>query len=159
MVTDGDDDIVGLLAYALFKQNIREDASRGVRLDGALRDPTPVTVNLFRSSAEQRLTAFAASAIDGARGEIQESAVLGAVQQLESNLTAHVSNRTGAGAAILTNIAGWAVTGFMTIIIILLLAVTGAGQRMMDGLSNSLERAVAPSSPSDGGSIPPTGAN
>lgn len=144
MVSEGADDIVGLLAYALLKQNIREDASRGVHIDGALRDPTPITVNLYRSSAEQRLSAFAASAIDEARGEIQESAVLSAVQQLESNLTAHVTNRTGVGSAILTNIAAWAVTGFITIIIILLLAVSGAGERMLNGVSASLEHAVTP---------------
>jgi hypothetical protein len=67
MVTEGDDDIVGLLAYALLKQNIREEASRGIPVDRAFRNPSAVTISLYRGSAESKLNAFASRVIDEAR--------------------------------------------------------------------------------------------
>lgn len=142
MVTEGPDDIVGLLAYALLKQNIREEARQGVRGDSALRNPTRVTVNLYRTSAMSRLNDFAAQAIDEARSEIQESAVLGHLRATESALKAHVTAATGTGRAIWTNLVAWLLTGALTIITILLLAMTNAQEKFVDRLSHAVSDAV-----------------
>ncbi|CAN7499706.1 hypothetical protein LJR228_003398 [Mesorhizobium caraganae] len=157
MVTEGPDDIVGLLAYALLKQNIREEAARGIRTEGSFRDPTAVTVNLYRSSAEQRLGSFAGSAIDEARPEIQESVILSTIRGLESDLVSHINSRTGTLTAIWTNLVAWMMTGFLTAVVILLLAVTGAGDRLVEKISDALGNAAV--SADEGKSTPPVPAS
>src|SRR5215213_2179102 len=66
------EDIVGLLAYALYKKGIWEiSASGSSSLPRANRDPSPPTeIAVYRESARQRLQALAASAIADVTPEI-----------------------------------------------------------------------------------------
>lgn len=148
-MVEGPNDIVGLLAYALFKQNIREEARQGVKTDGSLRNPSDVTVGLFRSSAEQQLNAFASAAIDQATPEIRESAILSAIWKLEANLKTHVTSRTGIGGAIWSNVIAWVVTIVLSTAIVVGLAVSRVGDRMMERFSDLLApaNAVVPADP------------
>lgn len=78
--------MVGLLAYALYKQSIREDIARGRLVDGSSRDPSPTTVNVFRHSADRILQEFAASAIEEARPDFERSSLAAKVDALEARV-------------------------------------------------------------------------
>ncbi|WP_349601241.1 hypothetical protein [Azospirillum argentinense] len=124
-MVQGSDDTVGLLAYALFKQAIREDAARGVRTNGATRDPTATMVEVFRSSAKRRLEEFANKAIVEATPDLQQSGFSNAVTALTQNLDAvqanlmtHVEQRTNWKSAIGTNLVAWVITLAVTVLIL-----------------------------------------
>ncbi len=142
MVVEGPDDIVGLLAYALLKQSLREEAAKGVLVKSAFRDPGAHTVSLYRGSAERMLNAFATSAIDEARPEIQKSAALNKIATAESNIVNHVTNRTGTGAAIAINLAAWLISLAIAGIILGAAAVSGVADAMLDRIDSAAERAV-----------------
>jgi hypothetical protein len=154
MVVEGPDDIVGLLAYALLKQSLREEAAKGVLVKSAFRDPGAHTVSLYRGSAERMLNAFATSAIDEARPEIQESAALNQIATAESNIVSHVTNRTGAGAAIAINLAAWLISLAIAGIILGAAAVNGVADAMLDRIDSAAERAVGDSAAQPTGPSP-----
>ena len=53
---DGQDDLIGLIAYALYKQNLREVALSGRLLPiASTRVPTPTEVSTYQGDAERRL--------------------------------------------------------------------------------------------------------
>lgn len=119
------DDTVGLLAYALFKQSIREDAARGVRSNGATRNPTPTTIEVYRNSAKRRLQDFANKAIEEATPDLQQSAYTNAISTLNANLStvqanlmSHVDRRTSMWGAIVTNIVATILILAITVLII-----------------------------------------
>ena len=64
-LTEGDyDDVVGLLAYALYKKAIWEAVANGTRpTPGPNRNPQTTEVQAYRSAAERRLQKFAAQAV------------------------------------------------------------------------------------------------
>ena len=113
--------MVGLLGYALYKQSIREDRSRGRPVDGSTRDPSPTTVSVFRHSADRILQEFAASAIEEARPDFERSSLASKIDAMESRITSHVDRRTSGLAAILQSVAAWFVTVILTIALLLAL--------------------------------------
>lgn len=116
MTRDNPDDVIGLVAYALYKKMIREDVIEGVRIAGKAKNPSDATVEFYRNSAQQVLQTFAANAIDEAAPEIQQSALLDRVETMGSELQQHITKSTGTGRAIWTNIVGWAVTIAFTVL-------------------------------------------
>lgn len=123
MTGDNPEDIVGLLAYALFKKTVREEVRDGQRAAGAPKNPTPGTVKLYRDAAEQQLQTFAAGAIDEATPEVRQSAMLDRLETMGSELQRHVTAATGTGRAIWTNFLGWALTLAFSVLILVSLRI------------------------------------
>ncbi len=128
---DGPDDIVGLLAYALFKQSVREAAINGNSIDTKSRDLPEATVIAFRSSAEKIIEQVVGDAITTATPEIQNAATVSRIDAVHSDLIAvigrertmietHVTNRTGFIAAFATNVLAWVVSLIIAFLILYL---------------------------------------
>jgi len=116
MVED-DGDIVGLIAYALFKQSVREAVSQG-QMSALSRNPPASVVKTYRLSAERMLEEFATSIADDQRAEILESATIQAMNAASRDIKGHMSARTGFGQALLTNVIAWMITLAITVSII-----------------------------------------
>ena len=128
---------MGLVAYALFKQAIREDAAAGAAVSGDARNPSPTTVKTYRAAAEQLLTNVVDRALDAATPDLQQSAVLSAVEGAVGEIRGHVTDRTGFGSALLTNLIAWVVTLAIATLVLFLAArpsveqtVAGAADRV-----------------------------
>jgi hypothetical protein len=120
-IVQGPEDIVGLLAYALYKEAIREEARQGGAVDGSTRNPPPATVTAFRMAAEQRLTEVVKRGIEEAIPDIQQNAFTSAIAGLESEVKSHIDQRTSFATALFTNIIAWLTTLAIAAIIIFLL--------------------------------------
>lgn len=112
-----DNDLVGLLAYALFKQSVREAVQQG-QTSPFSRNPPASVVNTYRLSATRRLEQFAASVVDDQKIELLDSTTVEAVRNAASDIKVHVSQRTNFGSALLTNIIAWLVTLAITVAVI-----------------------------------------
>lgn len=123
VASEGDEeDVVGLVAYALFKQAIREEAASGAVVAGDARNPSTTTVKTYRAAAEQLLTGIVDRALDAATPDIQQSAVLTAIEGAAGQIKAHVTDRTEFGSALLTNLLAWAITLAIATLILILAA-------------------------------------
>jgi hypothetical protein len=125
------EDIVGLLAYAKFKQSVHEAACNGNIMDRPSRNLTPAMVDVLRSAAEQLIGQVVEDGIQAAAPEIEKSALktameaqftdMGATIKSErANVTDHIDRRTSFLNAFLTNIAAWAVTLLVAVVIVYL---------------------------------------
>jgi hypothetical protein len=113
------DDLIGLIAYALYKQNLREVAISGRPLPlAAARVPTPTEVSAYRGDAERKLQTFAANAVDMATPDIVERGVGTAIDAATLQLTEVINRRTSARVAIATNIAAWVITLAITVLLL-----------------------------------------
>jgi hypothetical protein len=145
------DDVVGLLAYALYKEAVREEVSQGAAPNPAARNPPNAVVKIYREAAEQRLSVVINGGIAQATPDIEAAAIGNVVKASENMITTkldgvttrleeHVNKRTGFLSSITTNLIAWLLSLAITIIILLLAnrggieeaAVNGA-QRLMDG--------------------------
>lgn len=125
LVTLGDGDIVGLLAYALFKQAIRETAIDGTIPPGVERNPSPTTVKVHRDAAEQMLSGVVDNAIEAARPDLEASALRQAVDDSRAAvvatadaINAHTDQRTQFWPAVLVGMVAWVGSLILTVIII-----------------------------------------
>jgi len=125
LVTNGEGDIVGLLAYALFKQSIREAAIAGNLSPAIQRNPSHTAVKVHRDAAEQMLSALVDTALEAARPELAESALRKAVEDSRNTIlttaaeiNAHTDQRTQFWTAVLAGGVSWVVSLILTIIII-----------------------------------------
>lgn len=118
-IVQDEDDVVGLLAYALYKRAIREDAQTGNRTNGDGRNPSKTVVQTYRQAAERTLSEVISSSLEAARPELQASAALDAIESSRANLSEHISRRTGFAQAIFTNVIAWALTLVLTVLILL----------------------------------------
>jgi hypothetical protein len=112
------DDTVGLLAYALYKQGIREEVKNGQTNHGPHRNPPPSTIDVYRQSAERRLQEFAAAAIDQARPQIVDARTIAALDEVKIEIVSCVNARTSTRSAIATNLIAWVISMALTILII-----------------------------------------
>lgn len=131
-LVQGADDVVGLLAYATYKQSLREAALAGQALpDRASRSLPPALVTALRSSAEQTLTRVVGDGIAQATPDIQNTAtiailgtnqaeLLTALQGERQRIEGHITARTGVLSSFLTNLAAWAVTLVIAVAILYL---------------------------------------
>lgn len=148
---------MGLLAYALYKQSVREEAVRGATNASAARNPTSATVNAFRQAAEQRLTEVVNRAIEGATPDIQASHFSAQLESFTQEVISTVERRTSFGAAIWPNLAAWALTAIATVIIVLLLTFPGmedSVRNRLDGLRNGQQLRVQELPPGRGTTQP-----
>lgn len=131
-LVQGADDVVGLLAYATYKQSVREAVLAGQAVTNrASRNLPPAMVGALRSSAEQMLTKIVSDGITQATPDIQNTAtiatlnsnraeVLNALQGERQRIESHVTTRTGFLSSFLTNLMAWAVTLVIAVAILYL---------------------------------------
>lgn len=141
-------DVVGLLAYATFKQSIREAALEGQAVaDRASRNLTPSMVSALRSAAEQTLTEIVSDGIKQATPDIQNTAtiatmnghrveILNTLQQERQQIEKHVTARTGFLGAFLTNLAAWVLTLIIAVAILYLANSPSIEKTIVDTLDD-----------------------
>lgn len=137
-IVQDEDDVVGLLAYALYKRAIREEAQSGQRSNGDTRNPSRTVVQTYRQAAERTLSEVIENALQAARPELQASAALDAIETSRAGLSEHITRRTGIGQAILVNIVAWALTLVLTVLILFLASRPDLGEI----LTKSVEKAA-----------------
>lgn len=116
-MTKGDhNDLIGLVAYARYKQMVRDEVLQGQRTAGTPKNPSDQVVEFYRNAARQELQTFAAYAIDEATEEIQRSAILDRFDRATSEIKQHISQSTGPLRAIVTNVIAWAFTLIITVL-------------------------------------------
>lgn len=111
-------DTVGLLAYALFKQSIRETAQNGGYIRPLPRDLSLTEITTYRHAAESIIGTAVERTLTQNLPEIQQSAAIETVKAEAASVRAHVDSRTGFGMALLTNIVAWTVTLAITVLVI-----------------------------------------
>jgi hypothetical protein len=125
-----DRDVVGLLAYALFKQSVWEQAQDGPPWARADRNLTPALVSAFRNDAERRITQVVASGIAAATPDIERTAQIAAIEaskesysaaltSARSDILTQINRRTSVWPAFGINLLAWVVTLALTVLIIL----------------------------------------
>jgi hypothetical protein len=130
-IVNGPDDVVGLLAYALFKEAVRERVSQGEPSNNVHRNPPASEVKIYREAAEQRLANIIDNGIAQATAGIQVNAVGSAIKStelvLDSSIDAAVAriekkitDRTGMAGAVATNVVAWIISLAITIVILVL---------------------------------------
>jgi hypothetical protein len=142
-IVQDEEDVVGLLAYALYKRAIREDAQQGQRSNGDTRNPSRTVVETYRQAAERTLSGVIAGSLEAARPELQISAASDAIENAEVRIIGHVSSRTSFGQALLTNIVAWGFTLFVTVLI--LMVSRGPGPE--ETLSSAATKILGPEAP------------
>lgn len=155
------DDVVGLLAYATYKQSIRENALAGQAVsDRSSRDLAPALVGALRLAAEQTITEIVNSGITQATPDIQNTAtiatlnghrteVLSALQTERQRIESHITSRTGFLSAFLTNLTAWAATLVVAVAILYL----ASRPSVESTLSSSMEKPPVKPAPAN---PPPT---
>lgn len=150
------DDIVGLIAYAKYKESVREGAIQGNLANLAARNLTPVMVNMLRSAAKQMIAQVVSDGIAATTPEIQQTAAVNAVNSTKEEVKAavekcrsdtarklgeerqkietHVTKRTGFLGQFLTNMLAWIVS----LIIIVLVVLSRQGQNVEDAVIDAV---------------------
>lgn len=120
-IVQDDGDVVGLLAYALYKRTIREDTEQGQRMPGDTRSPPRTVVETYRQVAERVISGVIDASLEAAKPELHElqmSAALDAIETVRLDVREHVTNRTGFMPAIVTNVLAWAFSLLITVLIL-----------------------------------------
>jgi hypothetical protein len=118
-LVEGPTDLVGLVAYALYKQAIREAGMGGRPMMPPLhRFPIPTERSAYRGDAERRLQAFAALATEQATPGIITKGVELTVEAARIELIEALNRRTSFTAAILSNLAAWVITLAVTVLLL-----------------------------------------
>jgi hypothetical protein len=135
-------DTVGLLAYALFKQSIREAAQNGGFIRPLPRELSTTEITTYRHAAESIIGNAVERTLTQNLPEIQQSAAIETVKAEAVSLRAHIDARTGFGMALLTNIFAWIVTLAITVLIIWLSGAPDLG-KLLAGKEPAAEQASA----------------
>jgi hypothetical protein len=110
----GPEDVVGHIAYSLYKANIRERVRRGEEVPRTSRNPTKVEVEAFRQSAERVLEQYGQQIIADATPQIAEDARGTGTGEI----IAEIRNRTRAWPAIGYGVAAWFISILITIVVV-----------------------------------------
>lgn len=114
-----EDDVVGLLAYALYKQALREAVTQGrPHLLAPQRTPSPTERDAYRGAAERLLQRFAQASVDAARPEMLQSGFDVELRRAEGEIKQLVQARTTVWAAIGTNLVAWVITLAVTVLVV-----------------------------------------
>jgi len=158
-IVQDEDDVVGLLAYALYKRAIREDAQEGRRSSGDGRNPSRTVVETYRRAAEMTLSEVIQNSLEQARPELQVSAALDAVDGARSDIIEHVTRRTNWLPALVTNVVAWAFTLLIATLLLSSLgrpspeeAVSSAAQRAIGTVT---DEPASPATPEKSENLPP----
>ena len=117
-MTEGSGDVVGLLAYALYKQAIREAAMAGEPQTAASRNPTATAVEIHRAAAGRMLAEIMDETIERVRPEIEASALRRTIDEARAAIEGHVDDRTGFWTAVLAGGVSWVLSLLLTVLII-----------------------------------------
>lgn len=151
---EDEQDIEGLLAYALYKKSVRSRALDGRLEDRARRDPSDPELSVYRGAARSLLESFAQAAIIANTPQILDAAeverldslhsalerhtatvasvVVERTAALKSELSHHVTARTGYWGAIVTNLAAWLFTIIITAAALIGVSQPNVGARIGD---------------------------
>ena len=113
-LVQSDDDIVGLLAYSLFKASVRERVRTGQSVPRDLRTPTKAETNAYRGQAERILEEYANRAIEDAEPGIAARAQ----DDARSEIISTIRQRTGLWSNIVTGVVVWLVTIALTALVV-----------------------------------------
>lgn len=144
---------MGLLAYALYKQTVRESVASGrPPLLPAQRHPAPTERAAYRGDAERRLQNFAAAATDEATPEIIARGVGVAVDAARIDLIATINRRTSVWTAIGVNLAAWIITLAITVLLLVAIYLPNWQAALLE----HVKAVQTPSPPSGQGSATPS---
>lgn len=116
----GDDDLLGLLAYALYKKGIQQARADGRPVpNGVMRHPSSTEVQAYRSSAKDMLAVFGESAQNSARESILDGGLRPDLDKLRTDLQTHIDRRTSTWSAFLVNLAAWVASIGLTVLFFL----------------------------------------
>ncbi len=116
---DDPNDLVGLVAYALYKQTIREAAVSGRPMLQARHGFATATERAaYRGDAERRLQAFASDVTDQATPGIVARGVGLAVEAAKIELLQALNRRTSFWSAIVSNLVAWVITLAVTVLLL-----------------------------------------
>lgn len=138
-LVEDDNDTVGLLAYALFKRAIREEAQRGEIVAGHRRDPSPTVIKTYRQFAESIIAEAVERSLTDNLAELQQSAAIDAIGAAASDLKAHIDARTDFRSALLTSVIAWIVTLAITVLLVWLLGAPDPARLIADSARNAAE--------------------
>jgi len=115
-LTEGNhDDIVGLLAYALYKKSIREKALVGDYIPpSTARKLQPTEVQAYRGAAERKLDELGQKYVEAFTPEILQDATLNEI----SSVKRHIDDKTNWFISFLVNVGAWVFSLLLTMIII-----------------------------------------
>lgn len=115
----GETDLPGLLAYALYKQALRERTINGLPTPkGAERHPTRTEIDTYRGAADRRLQTFALSAIEETRPEIERAFIGAAITDAKKDIIRSIENGTSFWWGVTVNIVGWVSALGLTLLIL-----------------------------------------
>ncbi len=118
-LVESEDDITGLLAYALYKQAIREAARQGrVVHTSAQRSPVATEIAVFRGAADSKLYSFSTYIVDQSRAEIVNTAISADIVAMEGRLRTELRNATSWRNAIIINLLAWLLSIAITFLIV-----------------------------------------
>ena len=152
-----EDDLEGLLGYALFKESIRQDIKRGARQEGSRRDPSPATVTAFREQASNKLQDFAVGAIDEQRDALVEQcreAMLAEIEPMMSERTGelrtYVGQRTNVWTAAWVSFGASMVAWMLTLAVTVLILLARGGDLVAEAVSRVDQQSREQTMQSDG---------
>jgi uncharacterized membrane protein len=138
-------DLVGLLAYALYKQTIREAVCVGRPvLPPSHRFPATTERAAYRGDAERRLQSFAAAATDEATPDIIARGVGLAVEAAKIELIQTVYRRTHFLSAIGVNLAAWVITLAITVLLLVTVYLPSWQSNLVDRIKAAQAPPPAP---------------
>lgn len=124
---ESDADIVGLLAYALYKRDKREVAATGSLDHAHLRDHhktlTSGLQTQYRDSALRLLEEYSNAVVTRAEPQIQAAARIDAIEQARDVIIAEVKTSTAWWLSILWNVIAWLIS-----LAIVFLVTVGTGK-------------------------------
>lgn len=116
------DELVGLVAYALYKKQIRERVQRGDVVASAQRNPTKSEQQIYISAAEDALDKFAVSIIDNARDQIVHENTQAEIYQVKMEVIESIETRTSLRTAIGANLVAWLISIGITVLLLVFLS-------------------------------------
>ncbi len=123
----GDEDIIGLLAYAIYKRDKRDLAvNRSIEqayLNQHHKVLTPGLIEQYREGALRRLEAYSSAVLAQAEPDIREGARVEAVEKARDDVIAVVRSSTTWWLSILWNVVAWLIS-----LTIIFLVTVGTGK-------------------------------
>ena len=117
----GDEDVVGMLAYAFYKRDKRVLSQTGVLSEERLREHhktlTDGQIDLYRGAALQRLERYAESVVVDLRPQIEEETRVGAIESAKAEIIATVQASTSWRTIVAWNVVAWLLTLAITFLV------------------------------------------
>ncbi len=118
---DTNEDIVGLLAYALYKRDKRDLARSGDLDPDHIRNHhktlTPGLLSQYRESALRHLESYSADVVLSAKPEIEEEARIESILAAQNRVIEVVMERTSGGMAVVLNVVAWLISLAITFLV------------------------------------------